>query len=94
MLHPGVALTVDGGGFVAAPGEALQGASEVGRFLAGVLLEQGTTSRVESVNGLSGVMVCRDGRVTGILGIRVRQRLIVEAWLVVNPAKLTRWSCG
>lgn len=93
VLHPGVELTVDSGGNVPAPGEALQGASEVGRYLTGVLLEPGTTARVESVNGLPGVMVCRDGAVTGVLGIRVRDRLILEAWFVVNPDKLTHWTC-
>lgn len=93
MLHPGVRLTVDGGGVVAAPASALDGASEVGAHLVGVLLDPLAALRVESVNGVLGIVVCREGRVTGVLSIRVRGRLILEAWLVVNPQKLTGWSC-
>jgi hypothetical protein len=92
MLHPGVELTVDAGGKVPAPRSALSGASEVGRYLSGVLLDQAATLRVASVNGMSGVVVCRGGKVTGILGIRLRRRRIVQAWLVVNPEKLTGWD--
>jgi RNA polymerase sigma-70 factor (ECF subfamily) len=94
MLHPGVALTVDGGGVVAAPDEALQGASAVGEYLSGVLFEPQSSLSVRSVNGLPGVVVCQAGTVTGVLGIRVRDGAVVEAWLVVNPAKLTRWRAG
>jgi hypothetical protein len=92
MLHPGVELTVDAGGKVPAPGSALNGASEVGRYLSGVLLDPAATLRVASVNGMSGIVVCRGGKVTGILGIRLRRRRIVQAWLVVNPEKLTGWG--
>jgi RNA polymerase sigma-70 factor (ECF subfamily) len=92
MLHPGVELTVDAGGKVPAPRSALSGASEVGRYLSGVLLDPAATLRVASVNGMSGVVVCRGGKVTGILGIRLRRRRIVQAWLVVNPEKLTGWD--
>jgi len=77
---------------VPAPRSALSGASEVGRYLSGVLLDQAATLRVASVNGMSGVVVCRGGKVTGILGIRLRRRRIVQAWLVVNPEKLTGWD--
>jgi len=93
MLHPGVVLTVDGGGVVPAPVVALEGASEVGSYLAGVLLEAATSLRIESVNGVAGVVVCRAGRVTGVLNIRVRRRLVLEAWLVANPEKLAHWNC-
>ena len=93
LLHPGVRLTVDGGGKVSAPSAALEGATSVSAYLTGVLLAHATTSRVDAVNGLPGVVVCRDGAVVGILGFRVRDRQILEAWLVVNPEKLTRWSC-
>jgi RNA polymerase sigma-70 factor (ECF subfamily) len=94
LLHPGVALTVDGGGRVPAPQAALEGATEAGIYLAHVLLAPGTALRVDAVNGMPGVIVCRDAAVTGILGFRVRRRRIVEAWLVLNPEKLTRWSCS
>ena len=93
MLHPGVRLTVDGGGIVAAPPTALEGASAVRTYLAEALLDPRCVLRVESVNGGPGIVVCREGQVTGVLTICVRGRRIVEAWLVVNPEKLTRWSC-
>ena len=93
LLHPGARLTVDGGGVVAAPPSALEGASEVGAYLVEVLLSEATAVRVESVNGMPGIVVCSDGRVAGVLGLRVRGRSIVEAWLVLNPEKLMRWTC-
>ncbi|MDR7186426.1 hypothetical protein J2X85_003462 [Microbacterium trichothecenolyticum] len=93
MLHPGVVLTVDGGGVVAAPASALEGASDVGGYLRGALLDGAVRLRVESVNGVPGIVVCREGRVAGVLSICVRGRLILEAWLVLNPEKLTHWSC-
>ncbi|MFE5410451.1 hypothetical protein [Microbacterium sp. NPDC056569] len=93
MLHPGVVLTVDGGGVVAAPVGAVEGASEVGEYMTAVLLDAAASLRVESVNGVPGIVVCREGRVTGVLSIRVRRRVILEAWLVMNPAKLTQWNC-
>jgi RNA polymerase sigma-70 factor (ECF subfamily) len=92
MLHPGVELTVDAGGKVPAPRSALSGASEVGRYLSGVLFDPEASLRVASVNGMPGIVVCRRGEVTGVLGIRLRGRRIVQAWLVVNPDKLTGWS--
>jgi RNA polymerase sigma-70 factor (ECF subfamily) len=92
MLHPAVRLIVDGGGVVAAPGAALEGASEVGGYLFRALRESAGSLRVESVNGLPGIVLCREGRVTGVLAVRVRCRRIVEAWLVLNPEKLTRWN--
>ncbi|MDR7189573.1 hypothetical protein J2Y46_002399 [Microbacterium sp. BE35] len=93
MLHPGVVLTVDGGGVVAAPAAALEGAPDVGGYLRGLLLDGVVSLRVESVNGVPGIVVCEEGRVTGVLSVCVRGRLILEAWLVSNPEKLTRWSC-
>jgi RNA polymerase sigma-70 factor (ECF subfamily) len=94
MLHPGVALTVDGGGKVPAPLTVLEGAARVGAYLAEVLRAPGTTLRVDVVNGMPGVVVCRDAGVVGIAGVQVRDRRIVEVWLVLNPEKLARWSGG
>lgn len=91
MMHAGVELTVDGGGVVAAPPAALRGAREVTRYLSGVLLGPEVSLRIASVNGVPGLVVCRSRVVTGVLGIRVRRRLVVQAWLVVNPDKLSRW---
>ena len=93
MLHPGVVLTVDGGGLVTAPVVGVEGASEVGAYLGEVLIDAAVSLQVESVNGMPGVVVCRAGQVTGVLSIRVRGRLILEAWLVLNPDKLTHWHC-
>jgi RNA polymerase sigma-70 factor (ECF subfamily) len=92
MLHPGIRLTVDGGGVVAAPSSPLEGRSAASAFLIEALSAPAAL-RVEAVNGIAGVVRCADGRVTGVLGLRSRGRLLVEAWLVVNPDKLTRWRC-
>jgi hypothetical protein len=93
MLHPAVVLTVDGGGIVAAPAAAVDGASAVGGYLTRELIDPAVSLRQESVNGAPGIVVCRAGRVTGVLSIRVERRRVREAWLVVNPRKLTHWDC-
>jgi hypothetical protein len=93
MLHPGVRLTIDGGGVVAAPTSPLEGVSDVAGYLAGALFASAARLRVASVNGAPGVVVCVQGRATGVLALRTRGRLILEAWLVVNPDKLTTWTC-
>lgn len=94
LLHSGVELTVDGGGVVPAPTTALHGASEVAPYLSATLLDPAVSLRLASVNGMPGVVVHRGREVAGVLGIRVRGRLIVQAWLVVNPDKLRRWGAG
>lgn len=93
MLHPGVVLTVDGGGVVPAPTAALRGASGVGAYLAAMLCEASTAVRADAVNGVPGIVVCRQGRVTGVLSVRIRGDRVREAWLVLNPEKLLRWTC-
>ncbi|MFC8682581.1 hypothetical protein ACFT30_13765 [Microbacterium ureisolvens] len=93
LLRPGVVLTVDGGGVVAAPDAAVEGVTPVASFLVDLLTQPRAAVRVESVNGVPGIVVCRDGRVVGVLSVRVRGRRILEAWLVANPDKLTRWTC-
>lgn len=92
MLHPGVVLTVDGGGIVAAPSTALSGASEVAAYLGPLLSDPAASLRIESVNGMPGVVVRRDGAPTGVLCLAVRGGRVREAWLVVNPEKLAGWG--
>lgn len=94
MLHPDVRLTVDAGGVVPAPDQPLCGAPDVSAYLWGVLAEPETDPRVTSVNGMPGLVVRRQGEVTAVLSLDVRDGLVVEGWLVVNPEKLRTWSAG
>lgn len=92
LLHHNVTLTVDGGGQVPAPRSPLRGRVAVVRQLLRVLSDPEVDTAVESVNGMPGVVVRRDGSVVGVLALRVRGLLVCEAWFMVNPDKLASWN--
>lgn len=91
-LRDDVTLTVDGGGLVPAPAAPLRGRVAVVRQLLRVLSDPGVDTVVESVNGMPGVVVRRDGGVVGVLALRLQGSLVCEAWLVANPDKLASWN--
>ena len=91
LLHRGVTVTVDGGGMVPAPDAALSG-SEAGAYLAAALTAPSAVVCAESVNGMLGLVLRRGGRVTGVLAVDTRGGRVFEAWLVINPCKLSHWS--
>ena len=92
LLHPDVCATVDGGGQVPAPDAPLRGCGAVGRYLLEVLGDDDIDAVVESVNGMPGIVLRRDGAVVGVLVLDVRASRVREAWLVANPDKLASWN--
>ena len=92
VLHYDATLTVDGGGRIPAPRAPLRGRVAVVRHLLQVLADPEVDTAVESVNGMPGVVVRRDGEVVGVLVLRVRGAVVREAWLVANPDKLASWN--
>lgn len=92
LLHPDVCVTVDAGGQVPAPGAPLCGCEAVGRYLLDVLGDGDVDAVVESVNGMPGIVLRRDGAVVGVLVLEVRASRVFEAWLVTNPDKLASWN--
>ncbi|WP_127819037.1 hypothetical protein [Microbacterium sp. CPCC 204701] len=92
VLHHDVSLTVDGGGVVPTPRAPLRGRGDVVPQLLRVLGDPEVDAVVESVNGMPGVVVRRDGGVVGVLVLRVTGGVVREAWLVANPDKLASWN--
>ena len=94
LLHPDVCATVDGGGQVPAPDAPLRGCGAVGRYLIDVLGDDDVDVVVESVNGMPGIVLRREGVVVGVLVLQVRASRVHEVFMVANPDKLSSWNRG
>ncbi|SDR32058.1 RNA polymerase sigma-70 factor, ECF subfamily [Thermostaphylospora chromogena] len=93
LLDPDVVLRSDGGGLVRAARRPILGAMRVARFLVGVhrRFADGSSRLVPAtVNGGSGLLRIREGRVTGVYSLTVSEGRITEVHLVMNPEKLRR----
>jgi RNA polymerase sigma-70 factor (ECF subfamily) len=93
VLDPSVELRSDGGGLVKAAPNPIFGAAKVARFLLGVFdkVPQWRVRLCETTDGL-GVAFERDGRVEGVVNLRVADGRIGDVWIVLNPQKLSRWA--
>lgn len=92
VLDPEVTLISDGGGKVSAARRPVVGASNVARFILGVLTQR-PNARVDpiaTVDGL-GFLVTEDGVVDTVIVLGVRADRVRDVWLVRNPDKLTSW---
>ncbi|MBM2614160.1 siderophore-interacting protein [Actinoplanes sp. LDG1-06] len=89
-LAADVVAWCDSGGVVAAPLSPVWGAAEVALLLIATLAH--TTLTVESVNGRPG-LVARSptGTAVSVVGAANSHAVITHLWMVLNPAKLTRW---
>lgn len=83
-------LVEDAGGAVAAEAAPVHGSLDVSR----VLLEAiGRRELVGAeVNGTPGLLVRERGRVVAVACITIRDDLVSEMWLTLNPAKLGGWN--
>lgn len=90
---PTVELRSDGGGLVKAVPNPIFGAAKVARFLFGVLdrVPEWRVRPCATADGL-GVTFERDGRVEGVVNLRVADGRVGDVWIVLNPEKLTRWA--
>jgi hypothetical protein len=70
----------------------VHGAGEVGR-LCEVLLcgRPGAELSVESVNGRPGLALRRAGQALAVVAVQPTETHVLALWIVVSPAKLTRW---
>lgn len=93
LLDPSVVLRSDGGGVVRAALNPVSGASQVARFLLGVMVKRPTWRLVEraTADGL-GLVLAEGGTVRGVVNLRVADGLVTDVWMVVNPAKLAAWT--
>jgi hypothetical protein len=88
LLHADVVATCDGGG-AAAPAH---GPGDVGRLVELLLCDRpGATLTVESVNGRPGLTLRRGGQALAVVALQVTDARVASLWIVLAPAKLTRW---
>ncbi len=92
MLDPSVTLRADGGGVVNSARRPVLGASNVARFMIGMLQKRPTLVMDQQRTGDGIALVMRDpAGLRGVMNINVRGGLVTDVWLQVNPAKLTAW---
>lgn len=93
VLDPEITLRSDGGGFVSAARNPVHGSLNVARFLLGILRKRDELTVVERVSADGLVYTTTDGdRVVGVATLAVRDGLITDIWMVMNPNKLTQWG--
>ncbi|MBB5790215.1 RNA polymerase sigma-70 factor [Jiangella mangrovi] len=92
ILAPDVVALGDGGGVAQAVRKPVVGAKKVGNLLRAGLTRFGAGMTVEpvQVNGHPALLARIDGRVDGILTVRVDDGLVSGLYYVRNPDKLSR----
>ncbi|UVY84050.1 RNA polymerase sigma factor SigJ [Brachybacterium sp. NBEC-018] len=92
MLDPSVTLLADGGGVVTAARRPVLGADHVARFLVGVHRKhpEAELRRHRTGDGLA-VSLWDGGHLHALTTIRVRDGIVTDVWMQVNPGKLTTW---
>ena len=92
VLDPDVVLRSDGGGIVSAARRPVFGADNVARFLLGTLTKRPDVEVLpqETDDGL-GFALWHEGRIFGVVTLRVAGERITDVWMVVNPDKLSLW---
>ncbi|MFG2843502.1 RNA polymerase sigma factor SigJ [Kitasatospora sp. NPDC048296] len=97
ILDPDVVWHADGGGIVRAAARPVRGADKVARLVAGLVDKWFTPEfglGYATVNGEPGLLWYEKatGTVTGVVAFALADGRISEAYVVVNPEKLTRIS--
>ncbi|QII01139.1 RNA polymerase sigma factor SigJ [Rhodococcoides fascians A21d2] len=93
LLAPDVTLISDGGGRVSAARNPVVGSDRVARFVRGITAKSTDLEWcIESVNGLSGIVIRRGGGVFGVVGFDTADRVVADIWIVLNPDKLRHWT--
>lgn len=91
VLAPGVVLMSDGGGIKHAALRPVMGAEQVARRFAGGIGKYADrlTAEPTVVNGSPAVLVRLDGKIDGVMAIRVQDARITGLYYVRNPEKLS-----
>jgi RNA polymerase sigma-70 factor (ECF subfamily) len=92
LLDPSVALRSDGGGVVSAARRPVLGVDEVARFLLGIVRKNPGMDVAEVLTGDGLAYRFRDGpALRALLNLRVRDGLVTDVWIQLNPGKLGSW---
>lgn len=92
-LASDVVLIADGGGVVEPPSRVVDGREEAAGVLAALCAAE-TSITISGVNGMTGVIVSREGQVVAAVVAQVRVDLLSQVWVVCNPEKLRHWNRG
>ncbi|MGH1563205.1 RNA polymerase sigma-70 factor [Mumia sp. DW29H23] len=92
VLAPDVVALSDGGGIAQAVPRPIVGADKVARLFGAGLARVGAAMSVDpaQVNGWPALIARLDGKLDGVLAVRVEGGLVTELYYVRNPEKLTR----
>ncbi|MFD2794692.1 sigma-70 family RNA polymerase sigma factor [Promicromonospora vindobonensis] len=92
LLHPGVTLRSDGGGIARAALNPVHGPDKVARFVVGVLARQRPATLTSRSTDAGTVLTFdRDGSVSGVLELVVRDGAVIDVLIQWNPRKLRLW---
>jgi RNA polymerase sigma-70 factor (ECF subfamily) len=96
LLAPDVTLTADSGGKVKSIRNVLVGPDRVARLFLGIFRRWSSlqTFNIAPVNGQSALIVCQNGRPSGVITFDVHDGKIHAVYNVRNPDKLKGLTCG
>lgn len=97
VLAPDVVSRADGGGMVGVARVPVVGVERVAKYLLGIVAvseAQGRhiTTRPETFNNRTGLVVAADGRVIAVLDLGVEDGRIGEIAIIMAPGKLGAWT--
>jgi hypothetical protein len=91
-LDPDAIAICDGGGLVPASMSPVHGAEDAARLAAAMLCGRPDAElTIEAVNGRAGLALRRRGRAVAVVAVEEAHARIAVLWIVLNPAKLSRW---
>jgi RNA polymerase sigma-70 factor (ECF subfamily) len=93
LLDPDVTAVGDGGGFVQARPEPVEGGERVARYFVDLMSRAtaGLTFLERTVNGQPGLVAQLDGATVAVYAFQVAAGRITRIWAVLNPEKLRPW---
>jgi RNA polymerase sigma-70 factor (ECF subfamily) len=95
LLDPDAVITADGGGQAAAAQHPIEGAGQIGRYLAGIAARTpGLTVIERTVNGQPGLIAQLGGTTVTVLAFGIEEDRITRIWAIRNPDKLRAWTPG
>jgi RNA polymerase sigma-70 factor, ECF subfamily len=95
LLDPDAVITADGGGQATAARHPIEGAGQIGRYLAAIAAHTpGLTVIERTVNGQPGLIAQRGGSTVTVLAFGINGDRITRIWAIRNPGKLRAWTAG
>jgi RNA polymerase sigma-70 factor (ECF subfamily) len=90
LLHPEVTVLIDRGALGPST-DPIRGVPAVAALLIDLLAGERSVAE-QSVNGRSGLVLRQGSAVVGIVMVNIRNNLVLNVWIAVNPGKLRHWN--